>query len=173
MLLRVVTLLVVLSCSGCMSTAVCDITDRAAILKLDLETFDQAPGQGWRRISAAGCFAEAAQLIDQYEAKHGPVYHLSFHAAQLLLMAGDYAAARTRLRRSYRDDMPADSRLKWNEYVDAYLAFVDNDAEGLKQARAEISSGADYRGNQANLRVVDDMLANLDKPYREIVGNRE
>lgn len=157
---------------ACAAGADCLVADRPSMLTLNLAAFDQTPESGWRILQDKGCFAEAADLIEEYVRLHGHTYVLAFHGGQLRLKAGSYAAARELFEQAKRSDMEADNPLKWNEFVDAYLAFIGNDRERLQKARDAIAVRTDFWGNRANLAVVEKMLKNLGKPYVEAIGAR-
>lgn len=157
---------------ACAWGADCDVPDRSDLLGLDVVAFDQKPGNGWRVLQDKGCFAEAADLIDEYSQLHGRTPVLAFHAGQLRLKADDYPAAKRQFLQWKRSDLEPDNLLKWNDFVDAYLAFIDNDRERLQKARDAIASGADFWGNRANLSVVDKMLNHLGRPYMEAITAR-
>jgi hypothetical protein len=146
----------------------CSVADRDAVLASDIKAFDRTPGAGWRLLEKDGCFFEAAQLIAEYAARNGRSYALSFHAAQLLLKADRYSEAREQLMLSYRRDATPDQPLRWNEFVDAYVAFVDKDTKRLLLARGAIAARSDFWGNAANLRVVDLMLGSPNSRYIEL-----
>jgi hypothetical protein len=140
------------------------------------QEFDQTPGQGWRALSDRKEFIPAARLIADYLAKNpGLKVHekanLHFHAAQCLALDGSAAsitAALAHLRESRVLPEPANSPVRWNDYVTATEAFLKGDLPELKAARARIAEGpkgAD--GEVANLSVVDRLIAKFGQPYAE------
>ena len=116
------------------------------MLALDLKNFDQTPGKGWRVLQDAGCFQAAANLIDAYAERHGASYSLSFHAGQLLLKAGKEQAARLKFAAAKRNNLPPERPLKWNEFVDAYLAYIDKNTAALQLARDAIAQRRRFLG---------------------------
>src|SRR3990170_2602627 len=44
--------------------------DREAALALDVVSFDQTEGKGWRALSDAACFIEAAELLRDWQTRH-------------------------------------------------------------------------------------------------------
>lgn len=154
------------------NAASCVVQDKDNVLSLDLVSFDQTAGKGWRVLQDSGCFLEAANLIDEYVARHGRSYTLSFHAGQLLLKSGDYTAARAKFALAKRNDLPPERPLKWNEFVDAYVAYINDDRQALQLARDAIAVRSDFLGNKKNLEVVDRLLAKLGRPYAEIFSER-
>lgn len=64
--------------------------DRAAVLTLDEQAFDQDMSGGWRALSDRGCEASAADLIRDYRAAHTleRAYLSYWHEGQLRADAG-------------------------------------------------------------------------------------
>jgi hypothetical protein len=139
-------------------------------------TFDQTPGGGWRLLAEGkSCFAEAGELIDFYVAGKeglgaGKRANLSFHAGQVYAFAGRADEALKRFRRAVvNPEAPAE--FKWSEYVLATISFLEHDSEGLVRHRDAIAD-APGSANQSNLRVIDLLIANFDRPYREALRRR-
>ena len=136
--------------------------------------FDQTEDQGWRRLAGQPCLAEAADLIDFYRANRadlGPSskVNLSFHAGQLQAMAGNYAEAIKRFRTAeVNPSVPPE--FKWSEYVRATIAFLQHDAEELVRNRDLIADAGSFGPNQSNLKVVDRLVANFERPYKEAIA---
>ncbi|MEO1731657.1 MAG: hypothetical protein AAFR64_13085 [Pseudomonadota bacterium] len=109
--------------------------DLEAMLELDRQAFDQdIPEGGWRRLSKAKCYAEAAELIRAW--RHEKRDHASilyWHEGQMRAFAGQTqeAIALFDLTRSSRDD---DANFGWNHYVDGTIAFLRGYREGLDAA---------------------------------------
>ncbi|MCA9285341.1 MAG: hypothetical protein KDA22_09015 [Phycisphaerales bacterium] len=140
------------------------------LLKLDFEQFDQTPGSGWRLLASAERFAEAGAVIDAYLQRHaeltpGQRQILSFHAGQVYAFGGDYTRARERFRASITPNEPKDAPIRWNAYVSATIAFLENDKAGLIYARGLIQDGPAINGVKPNLNFVDSFLENLGLPY--------
>ncbi|WP_255367651.1 hypothetical protein [Caulobacter sp. UNC279MFTsu5.1] len=161
--------------------------DRAAMLAMDFDRFDQ-DASGWRSIGQApGCFLAGAGLIADYRKVH-PNLSLSqadglrWHEGQLRAMVGDTQGAIPLLAASNHDDDSANQA-----YIDATLAFLRQDRPALIAARrrlaglprpADFQAGADAFKAQTgrgltwplNLDVVDRLLACFDRPYAEAYG---
>lgn len=148
------------------------------VLMQGYEEFDQKPGRGWRAHTDKQQFAEAARLIERYLVAQGGLadwqkVNLHFHAAQCLAMAGADEAkqkALEHLRQARSEVEPADSPIKWNDYVDATAAFLRSDLKELKAARERVAAGPKVDGKIPNLEVVDRLIQGFGKPYREVYG---
>jgi hypothetical protein len=151
-------------------------------LKTELATayaqFDQTAHQGWRALADQKRFGEAAELICAYldaqsELREDERINLHFHAAQCLAMAGGDKSvedALEHLTRARYASEPPDAPIRWNDYVNATEAFLRGDLQGLKLARERIASGPKLDGEQANLDVVDRLIANFGKAYLGAYG---
>lgn len=114
--------------------------DRARLLALDENQFDQDMSGGWRALaSTPGCALVAADLLHDYrEAHHMDSGLLFWHEAQVRADAGQYQAAIVLMKRAYK---PADAdKAGWNPYVDATIAFLSRDRTALEQARAKLAA---------------------------------
>ena len=120
--------------------------DLAAMLELDVQAFDQDlsnGGGGWRKVAnRAGCESDAADLIRAYRNRHGiEGGTLAWHEGQMRASAGDYAQA-ARLFDAARHG-PDQDPFGWNHYVDASIAFLERDIDGLLAARKELAATAE------------------------------
>lgn len=114
--------------------------DRARLLALDENQFDQDMSGGWRAISRMpGCSLAAADLLRDYrEAHHTAAGMLFWHEAQIRADAGQYPEAIALMKRAYK---PADvDKAGWNLYVDATIAFLSRNREALEQAKAKLAA---------------------------------
>jgi len=138
----------------------------------DYQKFDQTPGQGWRQLAEQqSCFLEAGDLIDSYLATRSDLresqrVNLSFHAGQVYAFGGRNDEAVKRFRNAVRNPS-APPQFKWSEYVLATIAFLDHDADALVKNRDVIADATGDPANQSNLRIIDFLIANFDKPYQE------
>jgi hypothetical protein len=150
--------------------------------KVELTTFyaqfDQTPHQGWRALTEQKRFGDAAELIRAYLDTHPELraderINLHFHAAQCLALAGGAKSVQDALEHlshaRYASE-PPDSPIRWNDYVSATEAFLRGDLPALKSARERIASGPKLNGEQANLDVVDGLIANFGKSYAGAYG---
>lgn len=152
-----------------------DDQDRADLLALGYEDFDQNPGTGWRALvdETLSCVASVAGLIDAYaeanadDLTRGNLRILSWHAGQLYGLAGDAALARERFMSSINPDETADMPA-WNAYVRASVAFLDGDMEELTRQRTAIAQSP----GQMNLDVVDRLIAGFGRSYLEAYTGR-
>ena len=114
--------------------------ERARLLTLDENRFDQDMSGGWRALaSTPGCALVAADLLRDYrEAHHKESGMLFWHEAQLRANAGQYPKAIALMERAYK---PAESdKAGWNLYVDATIAFLRRDRIALEQARLKLAA---------------------------------
>ncbi len=158
--------------------------DRAAMLALDRQAFDQDLDGGWRALSVrTGCILAAAELIRDYRETHpsdpGILY---WHEGQLRANAGQTGQAIALFDRSRKTDDP----FGWNLYVDASIAFLRGDRTALLAARDALASlphpdGFDPRDDSRrpieirwppNLHVVDGFIACFGRTYREAYAGR-
>lgn len=162
--------------------------DRAALLALDYDRFDQDLNGGWRLVSyAEGCGLAAADLIAVYRdlnvAKLTPynLKLLNWHEAQLRASAGQVAESIALFERTFDPDP---RQAAWNDYVRATLAFMRGNRPDLLAARDSLARtpkpesfeevqrqfrekfGSEFRW-PANLDVVDGLIACFGKPYKE------
>lgn len=136
-------------------------------LKLSYQDFDQT-SVGWRLLSESKCYVKSAELILAYKKVHTELQewqkaNLAFHAAQAYAFANDYPAALELLKQATWN-MPPNSLIAWNAYVQATAAFLQKDSNLLRQYRDEVAK-IQHPANLVNLTIVDNMLANIDKPY--------
>lgn len=139
-------------------------------LELDFNAFDQSP-IGWRVLTKAKCYKESAELMELYLRKY-PNLHicqktlLSFHAGQSYAFINDYSSALRYF--SYSTwDVPPNAPVVWNAYVNATIAFLRKDEPALRKYRDEIAK-LKTPTNLLNLRIVDNMLAHLNKTYFDV-----
>jgi hypothetical protein len=148
-------------------------------LEFDYDTFDQCPGEGWRKIADYGNYLEAAELIDAYEREKKGLEDwqkltLRFHAGQMYAFANIKKLAITRFKTALYDREPPNYPIRWNAYVNATIAFLEKDRKKLIEFREEIVKGPKIKGEIANLDVVDRFIKYFDEPYSVAYrGNRE
>lgn len=159
--------------------------DRAALLALTEDKFDQDLTGGWRKLADEGCTVEAADLIAAYRdaaARQHPQL-LMWHEGQLRAILGQNDRAIALFAKSYE---PVDrDRIGWNHYVGGTIAFLRHDRPALAAARkalAAIPRPANppmmvMNGKRVplawppNLNVLDGFLKCFDRPYREAYGS--
>jgi hypothetical protein len=165
--------------------------DRARLLALDEDQFDQDMSGGWRALaSTPGCALIAADLLHDYRKAHHMDSGLLFwHEAQVRADAGQYQEAIVLMKRAYK---PAHAdKAGWNPYVDATIAFLRRDRTALEQARAKLAAvpppvgagippvingymEADFADGSKrkirwpiNIDVVEGLVNCFEKPYAE------
>ena len=160
--------------------------DLDAMLALDRNAFDQdIPSGGWRGLSNAGCYEEAAELIRAW--RHEKRDHASilyWHEGQMRAFAGqtDQAIALFELTRSSIDD---DADFGWNHYVDGTIAFLRGDREGLDRTMARLAMMPEPSDNSftradgtvirmswpPNMNVLKSFDACWGRPYKDAYGH--
>ena len=172
------------------------IDDRDALLAMSFENFDQDLDGGWRVIADRDeCQIEAADLLAEYRAQYedDPNFHglstLIWHEGQVRAGAAQTDQALILFRRSYKE-VTHDTDLAWNYYVDATIAFLEQDLAALDAAYAGLKAvpEPDYWVAAAekfeteygqkiswpsNLNVVEALRACFGRPYSQAYGNCE
>ena len=139
-------------------------------LMLNFNSFDQTQGQGHREYADRGCYLGAAKIIDIYHIQNQGVLLpwqsrvLSFHAGQMYAFENLYDIALTRFKRSFKPTEGPNSKLSWNAYVSATIAFLKKDMVLLQKNRQVLASNP-TPGNLINLRVIDAFIQCFNKPY--------
>ncbi|MBE9159413.1 hypothetical protein IQ265_21650 [Nodosilinea sp. LEGE 06152] len=152
-------------------------------LSLDYNAFDQSAAQGWRPLAVIECYREAAELIVSYlDSNPGLTGNereiLAFHAGQMLAYDNDYDSAISFFEQSFfpQGELPLDFKPyadAWDAYVNATIAFLRQDQAALMAYRADVAAGPTLNGEQPmNLEVVDRLIENFGKPYRQAYGGR-
>ncbi len=141
-------------------------------LALSYEAFDQTEGQGFRELAYAGCQAEAADLIEAYIAANDATQSsLTWHIAQLRGEVGQTEAAIAAATSVLNQDEAADADFRWNDHVNAYLAFLRGDRQAFERHRAALHAGADnHPGNSINARLWDSLAADFELGYAEAIA---
>lgn len=156
--------------------------DREAMLALDLQAFDQQQNAGWRALQARGCLAEAAELLAAYQAAHpDEAGLLAWHEGQMRAALEQRDAAIALFKASRKGE--AEDFQGWNAYVDASIAFLQNDRPALVAARERLAAVPKPEGMKLtmeqpdgkvlemawppNLNVVDGLIACFGKTYKE------
>ena len=154
--------------------------DRAAIMDLPQDRFDQDMAGGWRELSTRGCEREAADLIRDWRNRHRTDSRiLTWHEGQLRANIGQTGQAVALFRQSY-DPPLEDPGLGWNLYVDGSIAFLNADRAALQTARDRLAVlprpagfapvGADGKPAAVrwppNVQVLDGLLRCWGRLYR-------
>ncbi len=155
--------------------------DCSALLKEHLQTdlslsyreFDQTQGKGFRAMG--DCDKETADLIEAYIQKNGEASSLVWHVAQLRAMAGDYQQAIIQAKRVlHSKEDAAKIPLRWNDYVLATIAFLENDKASLIAHRNAVAEGAEaYPGNKRNLELLDGLIRDFGSSYKYAYGRKQ
>ncbi|RUO32303.1 hypothetical protein CWE12_03155 [Aliidiomarina sedimenti] len=162
--------------------------DREAMLALDQQAFDQDPHGGWRVLARhPECREVAADLIRDYRQVHdNDSTTMLWHEGQMRAYADQYDQAIALFEQTRR---PAEQDLfGWNPYLDATVAFLEDDYASLQDARDALSRvpypddeilPKDEHGNPVeldwplNMHVVERLVACFGKRYDEAYGDCE
>lgn len=160
--------------------------DRAAMLALTPDAFDQDVEGGWRTLSyKPGCRAAAADLLEAYRKAHwgtmtpGDLHTNYWHEGQERASLEQRSRAKPLLLAGVD---PSDNAFA--EYALGTVAFLDNDRAALQAARDRLAAipapadwpevVADFRKRfgvevkwPMNLNVLDHMLACFGRSYDE------
>ena len=137
-------------------------------MDLSYEAFDQTMNQGFRVLAKEGCRKKAADLIEAYiRVNSAEQRSLRWHIAQLRAMHGADAEAARYARMSLAEDEDfSKNALRWNDYVLATVAFLEEDLESLIEHRARVAEGVgEHQGNAMNLRLLDALVDNFGGEY--------
>jgi hypothetical protein len=157
--------------------------DRAAMMALPQQAFDQDLTGGWRGLSMRGCEAEAADLIRDWRDANKPEQNIGilyWHEGQLRANLGQNDAAIALFERS-RKTVEEDRGMGWNLYVEGSIAFLRRDRAAFDRAYAALAvlpkpAGFEPRGPDGkpialrwpmNLNVLDGFARCWDKSYKE------
>ncbi|MEM9169004.1 MAG: hypothetical protein AAGC56_05075 [Pseudomonadota bacterium] len=173
-----------------------------AYLEMEQGAFDQDLDGGWRAVSSRdGCEDGAGVLISayiQFSVPKPPEAHriLRWHAGQVFAGVDRTDRALAFFAGSYEVG-PGAQGDDWDQYVDATIAFLQRDRDGLQAARNRLAAMApsteeiaekrayfeanpdvaamfpnwrEMIAKPQNIDVVDGLIACFDKPYREAYG---
>jgi hypothetical protein len=165
--------------------------DRAALLALSPDAFDQDRDGGWRPLAEkTECQETAADLLAEYRAAHwgslapGDLHVNYWHEGQIRASVGQTERAVRLLMAGVNPEVQGDG---FQEYAIGTAAFLNGDHEGLQAARdrlAALPPPADWAETvasfrqqfgvevkwPANLDVLDGLLACFGRPYDEAYG---
>lgn len=159
--------------------------DRAALMALDQDAFDQDMNGGWRALEDRGCDAEAADLIRDYrQAKSRPHPSILYwHEGQIRATLGQNDAAIALFNAARKPS--AEDTFGWNFYVDGSIAFLRHDRAGLQSARdalAQVPEDKEWVEDAVrqgftvqwppNLNILDGFLKCFDRSYRDAYGSK-
>ncbi|MEM9600972.1 MAG: hypothetical protein AAF926_08110 [Pseudomonadota bacterium] len=118
-----------------------DAAEFDRLMALSQRAFDQDFQGGWRTVAEReGCKSVAGDLILAYMQYSHPTPPdslgiLRWHAGQMKAMAGETTQALALFAGSYESE----ENVEWNLYVDATLAFLDGDRDGVVVAYEALS----------------------------------
>ena len=166
--------------------------DKAAILALSPDKFDQDLRGGWRPLgNTPGCEGAAADLIEAYRQAHwgaltrSDLHESYWHEGQLRAAAGQSDRAVPLLLAGVDPEGLGDPA----DYALGTVAFLQHDLESLKAARARIVAQPEpawFKAGKAEAKrqtgreptwpmykdELDGFLRCFDKPYAEAYSSR-
>lgn len=140
------------------------------LLSMSYDDFDQSK-TGWRQYVKENCYYQTGVLIDKYLDKNKnrlqdwQLIGVTWHAGQMYAFSNDYEIAKARFKQSINPNEPENTPVLWNDYVDATIAFLDNDMPQLTLHRNHIANGTNTVMNKQNLEVVDSLVQHFGQPY--------
>lgn len=167
------------------------VFDKAAVLALSPQAFDQDMNGGWRTLaSKQACWTEAADLLAAYrDARWDRLrpneLHINYwHEGQMRAMIGQNERAVGLLMAGGGPT----STGGFADYALGTIAFLNRDREALKSARARLAARpepADFKAQRANFKskfnvdlrwplnldVLDGLIKCFDKPYSVAYGD--
>ncbi len=187
------SLLVIVAAAAATASASPDpcYVDKAAMLALPVDKFDQDMNGGWRVLGRKDqCLGAAADLIADYrrahwgELKPSQLHGNYWHEGQLRAAAGQTQRAIPLLMDGVNPEAPA---ADFEDYALGTVAFLDHDIAGLKAARDRTAAQPEpdwFKESRAgvkakygidlkwpvNLDELDGLIACFDKPYKEAYG---
>lgn len=168
-------LLITLLAASPIQTCSLDDAERALLLAQDWHTFDQS-GNGFRRLVTKEryCPQLAGELIVAYLASHPGLsvkerYVSEFHAGQQFAGVNDVARALAHFYRGFNPHEDSSSSNRWNAYVRATIAFLEQDRPTLEASLEVLEARQDNRMNAINLRLVRSFVKNFGRTYGEAV----
>ena len=141
--------------------------ERAVMLSLSYDEFDQTYGSGFRVLYDRGDYFQGAVLIEDYLQAHPKLTAhqqklLHLHAAQLFALAGRNARAIAHLDQAVCSGTVQEPWPNWNDNLAATKAFLAQDRTGLLAARDRITAA---RLSQH----VDNLVENLGSSYADVL----
>ncbi len=139
-------------------------------LALSYKEFDQTLGRGMRPLANMGCSKETADLILVYMQKNKDfTSSLTWHVAQQRALQGENVIAAQYARMSLKETEDfAAQPLRWNDYVLATIAFLENDLVKLRMHRDKVAQAKEsFWGNEMNLKLLDKLVKHFGKGYKE------
>lgn len=160
------------------STATDCSYSRDEMLSLDQNAFDQDLKGGWHGVANRdGCLEVAADLIRDYREVNGlESTTLYWHEGEVRAWGGATDEAIALMEKSYHVD---GNPFGWNEYVDATIAFLKQDMDGLIKAREailQIPRHPDFPVERLwppNIKFIDAFIECFGQEYKDSYGRCE
>lgn len=165
--------------SSAFASTSCTLTtaDRIANAALSYEDFDTKGTlrSTYRALANAGCDAASADAAEDYMLHHLDLtndqrINVLFHEGQARAMAGEERTAAMLIAAARDLDLEPNDGLDWNTYVEGTWAFLVKDRVRLEAASAVLSRRRG-KGNAINARVLQDLIACFNRPYKVAYGS--
>ena len=128
-------------------------------LTLTYQQFDQTPDSGFRTLTK-DCKPEAVALLKNYIIfNQAEQDSLRWHIAQLLGEMGEKQEAILYAKSTLREN--SDSNFKWNDYVEGYIAYWQQDSKTLMTQIQVLKQANQHPGNAMNARLLESFLKQL------------
>lgn len=143
--------------------------DLDRFVKMDFYDFDQSE-KGWRLLAAKACYSQAALVQVRYRKVNFDRMLAwerrtsSWHIGQMYAFDSNYSKAIDFFKKSKKHEDDRGSGFRWNDYVNASIAFLEKNRKKLSYYRESLYKGSSPY-NRMNLRVVDSFLRCFDSPY--------
>lgn len=174
-----------LTFSFLLSTSPC-LSPDIDYMALAFQEFDQTMDAGWREVANRdGCAVAAADLIQRYreskpDLSEGQLNIMRWHEGQMRAEAGQNEQAVALFKQTYTEF----DTMGWNYYVNATIAFIEQDAEALQHAHDQLVAlpkpsefkplDADGKPMQIdwppNLKVVEQLMSCFGRSYADAYG---
>lgn len=142
-----------------------------ALMHESFQQFDQQLGSGWRTLELKPDYPDAATAILRYKTEHAAELKgwqqdsLSFHLAHVYALAGERSKAINWFKRSMGDP-------SWGNaaYIEAFIAFLQNDKPALIKARKIIATTNPGPWQKQDLSEIDAMVEYFGEPFEAAWG---
>lgn len=136
-------------------------------------SFNDVPNQGWRVFAIRGDYSQAANLLSRYIDANQPILQdwqiatLRFHQGQMLGCQGKYQLALQMLAEAKAGNLPTTGPAVLGLYVNATIAFMEQNRSDLKAAHMAISAAEQSPANQILREKVAVLQGRFNGSYRD------
>lgn len=136
------------------------------LMNESFQQFDQQLDSGWRTLQVKRDYLGAAAAIREYQSEHAAQLKtwqqgsLAFHLAHVYALADDRPEAIRWFRKSMADHWTGNPA-----YIEAFIAFLQNDKPALLDARHTIATTHPGPWQMQDLHEVDVMIEYFGEPF--------